>query len=266
MSVSAAPVANIIYTVQPGDNLQKIADKFGVTLDTLVSANDISDPNNIRVGQQLVVPVDLSSDQDNSATEQEPAAVTSDRTMSIVVRSGDNLYRIATRYDIEIDAIRNANDLSNDTIFIGQILTIPVAISAETVDHDYTGAIYGSPEYIAALDKVLDWLAANDSESFARLQQHVYSIQPSGAGNRAWARLLGNTCAIEIPVASLQLTASIIYHEASHCQQWFTIGIVDEAAGEVYAYGEQLAFMRRHNFNLQLIRFYELIYAGFAAQ
>ena len=266
MSVSAAPAANFIYTVQPGDNLQKIADRFGVTLDTLVTANNISDPNSIRVGQELVVPVDLFSDQDNLAAEQEPVAVTSERTTSYAVRSGDNLYRIATRYNIEIDAIRIANDLSTDTIFIGQLLTIPVAKSVETVDHDYSGAIFGPPEYIAALDEVLDWLAANDAEAFARLQQYVYSIQPSGVGNRAWARLLGSTCSIEIPVASLQLTASIIYHEASHCQQWFTVGIVDEAASETYAYGEQLAFMRRQKFNPLLVHFYELIYVGFAAQ
>jgi murein DD-endopeptidase MepM/ murein hydrolase activator NlpD len=45
------------YVVQSGDTLAKIADKYGVTVEDLVRANDIADPNLVGVGQMLIVPV-----------------------------------------------------------------------------------------------------------------------------------------------------------------------------------------------------------------
>ena len=51
------------YIVQPGDNLGAIAAANGKTVDELVAANGIVDPNMIAVGQQLVIPetVDLTA-------------------------------------------------------------------------------------------------------------------------------------------------------------------------------------------------------------
>ena len=45
-----------VYEVQPGDGLGKIADKFGVTIDELMAANGITDPDHIEVGQKLKIP------------------------------------------------------------------------------------------------------------------------------------------------------------------------------------------------------------------
>jgi hypothetical protein len=45
------------YTVQAGDTLNKIANRFGVTLQALVEANDIPDPSLIHVGQVLIIPI-----------------------------------------------------------------------------------------------------------------------------------------------------------------------------------------------------------------
>jgi LysM repeat protein len=44
------------YTVSPGDSLGAIAQRFGTTVQALVDANDIADPNLIYVGQELVLP------------------------------------------------------------------------------------------------------------------------------------------------------------------------------------------------------------------
>ena len=48
-------VADTYYTVVSGDNLTKIAKKYGTTVAQLVSWNNIADPNKIRVGQRLIV-------------------------------------------------------------------------------------------------------------------------------------------------------------------------------------------------------------------
>ena len=47
----------VIYTVQSGDVLSAIADRFGVSVDEIVAANDIANPDVVAVGQELVIPV-----------------------------------------------------------------------------------------------------------------------------------------------------------------------------------------------------------------
>ena len=44
------------YTVAPGDTLSKISKMHNVSVSSIVSANGISNPNKIRVGQQLTIP------------------------------------------------------------------------------------------------------------------------------------------------------------------------------------------------------------------
>lgn len=56
-SPTAGPVgAPITYTIQPGDSLSSIAQKFGITVDELVKANNIENPNEIFAGQELTIP------------------------------------------------------------------------------------------------------------------------------------------------------------------------------------------------------------------
>jgi LysM repeat protein len=51
-----SPVPPVTYTVVAGDSLVEIADRFGVTVDALLAANDIDDPEQLRIGQVLVIP------------------------------------------------------------------------------------------------------------------------------------------------------------------------------------------------------------------
>jgi len=50
------PAGDNTYVVQPGDTLYSIAVRFGVSLDALIRANDIQDPNDLQAGQVLVIP------------------------------------------------------------------------------------------------------------------------------------------------------------------------------------------------------------------
>jgi LysM repeat protein len=52
----SAPPGGQVYEVQPGDTLVKIAQEFGVTVEAIVAANNLEDPDSLDVGQQLVIP------------------------------------------------------------------------------------------------------------------------------------------------------------------------------------------------------------------
>lgn len=52
-----APAKNIVYTVQRGDTLSKIASKYGTTVAKIAELNGIYTPNLIRIGQQIKIPI-----------------------------------------------------------------------------------------------------------------------------------------------------------------------------------------------------------------
>jgi LysM repeat protein len=106
---SAAPTAsNIVHVVQAGENLFRISLRYGVNMWTIASANGITNPNRIYVGQRLIIPV---------------AAPTG--TVH-VVRYGETLTGIAVRYGVDAWAIAGANNISNlNNIYVGQRLIIP---------------------------------------------------------------------------------------------------------------------------------------------
>ena len=52
----AQEVSGPVYIVQPGDSLSSIASRFSVSLNDLMGANGITDPNQLQAGQQLVIP------------------------------------------------------------------------------------------------------------------------------------------------------------------------------------------------------------------
>ena len=50
-------VTPVLYTVQPGDVLSTIAERFGVLVEDIVAANGLVDPDVLDVGQELEIPI-----------------------------------------------------------------------------------------------------------------------------------------------------------------------------------------------------------------
>jgi LysM repeat protein len=107
---------NNTYTVQSGDSLWTIANKFGVTVTELRSLNNLTS-DILSVGQVLLIPIQPSE--------------TPSGTTTYTVKSGDNLYSIANKYGVTVTAIKEANNLTTNTLSIGQVLTIPLPGSTE---------------------------------------------------------------------------------------------------------------------------------------
>ncbi len=110
-------VADTTYIVQPGDTLFSIAQRFGVTVTAVVQANHIVNPNLIYVGSSLIIP--------DGVTPPPPPTDPSSGT-TYIVQLGDTMFRIALRFGVSVQAIAQANGLSNpNLIFVGQTLIIP---------------------------------------------------------------------------------------------------------------------------------------------
>jgi LysM repeat protein len=113
----------IVYVVRWGDTLSSIAAQFGVTADAIRSANGIVG-DNIVVGQQLVIPA--------ASAAPAPGAPGAPGSVVVhIVQPGENLFRIALLYNTTVEAITQANGISNPWfIYVGQQLNIPVAPGA----------------------------------------------------------------------------------------------------------------------------------------
>ncbi|MCB9421389.1 MAG: LysM peptidoglycan-binding domain-containing protein [Ardenticatenaceae bacterium] len=115
-------VSALAYKVQWGDTLNKIAARFGVSVQAIVSANNISNPNLIYADQILQIP-----DGNATPVPQTPSPTTPVPTGgTYTVKTGDTLSAIARRFGTTIAAIAQANNISNvNLIYVGQVLTIP---------------------------------------------------------------------------------------------------------------------------------------------
>lgn len=101
------------YIVKKGDTLSGIASKYGTTYQVLASYNGISNPNLIGVGQAIKIPNGTMSHITN----------TSSRTY--IVKKGDTLSGIASRYGTTYQKISRDNNISNpNKIYPGQKLII----------------------------------------------------------------------------------------------------------------------------------------------
>jgi len=96
----------ISYTVQKGDNLYQIGNKYNVTINKLKELNNLSS-NILSIGQILKIPV------------------SNDEYIIYPVKKGDSLYQIAKSYNTTINEIKSLNNLTSNLLNIGQELKIP---------------------------------------------------------------------------------------------------------------------------------------------
>lgn len=109
---------NNTYTVKSGDTLYKIATQNNTTVDILKELNNLSS-NTLSIGQVLKLP----------STEIIEIPST---TITYTIKLGDTLYSIAKKYDTTVDKIKQLNNLTSNTLSIGQQLQIPTTSFIET--------------------------------------------------------------------------------------------------------------------------------------
>lgn len=110
--------ATSTYTVQSGDTLGRIAQRFGTTVAELLRLNNIANADMLKVGQTLTIP--------GSSGGAAVTAPTGGQSRTYEVQRGDTLLSIARRFGLTVKDLQTANNIANpDRISVGQKLIIP---------------------------------------------------------------------------------------------------------------------------------------------
>lgn len=112
-----------IYVVQPGDSLYKIAQTYNSSVDAIVAANELPNPEQLVIGQALVIPIEGSY---------------------YFVKRGDSLWLIGKRFGISYTELAKINNINpNQPINVGLRLYIPPKTKTDAVSNAYIEPIGG---------------------------------------------------------------------------------------------------------------------------
>ncbi|MDL2227204.1 LysM peptidoglycan-binding domain-containing protein, partial [Deltaproteobacteria bacterium OttesenSCG-928-M10] len=109
-----------IHTVQSGDSLGALAQKYGSSSKAIMEANNLPD-HNIRIGQKLNIP---GRGPASPAPAAAPAKSGSGEAGVHVVQSGESLSVIAQKYGLATKALAEMNNITDNNIRIGQKLKV----------------------------------------------------------------------------------------------------------------------------------------------
>ncbi len=148
----------IIYVVKPGDSLWQISNTFGVPLSEIIEANKLPNPNQLLVGQAIIVPKEGIYHVVMPGESLWAIAGLYNTTVEEILRSnnianpniihpglrlfipapihrvvpGETLSQIAEKYGVSVESLVIANNIKNpDLIFPGMILVVPIAVRPE---------------------------------------------------------------------------------------------------------------------------------------
>ena len=107
-SIFAGAASAATVTVAKGDSLWKLADKYNTTIAAIKKENNLTS-DTIYIGQTLKI-------GENTTT--------STSTKKYTVKSGDSLWKIANSYGTTVAKLKSWNNLTSDTIYVGQVLIV----------------------------------------------------------------------------------------------------------------------------------------------
>jgi uncharacterized protein YkwD len=157
----------VYHVVEQGEYPLAIANIYKIAVDSLLEANQISDPTGLQIGQELIVPVTVTP------TPKAPTATPTPRFSPTptpepvlhVIEAGDTLMDLAVFYDTSIEVIMLANEVSDPRrLQVGQEILIPpdsVTFDTPTVVYEIEGGDTLSRLALKYGSTVDDLLAAN---------------------------------------------------------------------------------------------------------
>jgi len=128
----AQDAQQVTHIVQPGENLFRIALRYGVDMDELSTVNNLTDARSIYSGQELIIPgLTLPAvEGDTDVVEGTQEAVVENPLVAAApivhtVQRGEILSQIAGQYGVTVEAVMQSNGISNpNRILVGEELQI----------------------------------------------------------------------------------------------------------------------------------------------
>ena len=114
------------YVVKKGDSLYSIAKAYGTSVDLIMKDNALNNIN-LSIGQNLKIRTNKKSEVIEECFGVDYIPSTTIQTESYTVKKGDNLYSIARNYNTTVNDIIKLNNLTSNSLPIGQVLKIPIS-------------------------------------------------------------------------------------------------------------------------------------------
>jgi len=128
----------LIHVVQPGDSLWSLSQRYGVSFDQMVQANQFPDPGQLVVGQAVLVPVPYQTH---------------------TVQPGETLWAIAQRYGTTVERIVQLNQIADPAqIMVGTVLVVPEGTKPVIDVNAFVFAEEAEPQNIAEVGSLLTYL------------------------------------------------------------------------------------------------------------
>jgi LysM repeat protein len=199
------------YTVQRGDNLFRIALRFGISTSSLAEANGITDPARIFAGQELTIPGFVTEGEavENPLVAGNPITVT--------ILPGETLRQIAERHGMTLEQIMQINQITNpDLIIRGQQLTVwETSASSAPVE---------VPEATVSVDAPIEAVAA-PAEPAAQPETTTYVVQRGDQLSRIAQRF-------GVPWSTIAGMNGIANPNQIFAGQELTIPVIDSNTGQ----------------------------------
>ncbi len=113
------------YVVKKGESLFSIAKRFNISIDAILSVNNMRDASILRIGTVLKIP--------------------NMNGVYYSVRKGDSLSSITTRYRVDMNKLVDVNELESSVIYVGQKLFIPGAALSAWERAEALGTLFKYP-------------------------------------------------------------------------------------------------------------------------
>lgn len=227
------------YTVQSGDTLSGIANRFSTTVNHLASLNDISNPNRIYVGQRLLVRQQTSSqtNTNNTNTSSNTTNTSSSATGTYTVQSGDTLSGIANKFGTNYESLANLNNISNpNRIYVGQVLKLSANSNTASSAHQATTNATPAGSYSVKAGDSLSAIAARYGMSYETLARLNNISNP----NRIYVGQV-------LTLSSGSTVSNVVNHSTASAAGSYTVKSGDSLSAIAARYGMSYETLARLN-------------------
>lgn len=239
-SYNSGSVSNTgYYTVQSGDTLSGIANRFSTTVNHLASLNDISNPNRIYVGQRLLVRQQTSSqtNTNNTNTSSNTTNTSSSATGTYTVQSGDTLSGIANKFGTNYESLANLNNISNpNRIYVGQVLKLSANSNTASSAHQATTNATPAGSYSVKAGDSLSAIAARYGMSYETLARLNNISNP----NRIYVGQV-------LKLSSGSTVSNVVNHSTASAAGSYTVKSGDSLSAIAARYGMSYETLARLN-------------------